>query len=66
MGVELYHTHQVIDDCATDIAVYVSDQTNWEKPILPGDGSCPDLEFVPEHFDHIGNFWQCLEQNNGI
>ena len=65
MSVEFHHQHQQIDDCASEVAVYVIDHGNWEKPILPGGDSCPALEFSPERFDHIGNFWTCGEQKNG-
>ena len=65
MSVELPHHHQQIDDCASEIAVYVSNHGNWDRPILPGGDSCPDMEFVPERFDHQGNAWTCKEQNHG-
>ena len=65
MAVKDHHHIHEIDSCALDIAAYVTDHDQWEKPILPGDGSCPELQFEPERFDYIGNFWQCIEQNNG-
>ena len=65
MLVELQHNHQQIDNCATEIAAYVGDHGNWEKPILPGGGSCLDLDFVPERFDHRGNLWTCQNQKYG-
>ena len=65
MQVAQYHNHQQIDSCALEIADYITDHTHWEKPILPGDGSCSDLQFEPEQFDHGGNFWKCIEQNTG-
>ena len=65
LSVELHHNHQQIQDCASEIAHYVQDHGNWERPILPGGGSCPDMVFEPERFDPQGNLWTCKEQSQG-
>ena len=65
MSIEIHHHHQEIDACALEIAEYVTDHGNWERPILPWGGSCPDLDFEPERFDHQGNNWLCIESNSG-
>ena len=60
--VEPYHSPDEIESCAQEIATYVADHNNWYRPILPGDGDCPEMEFVPERFDLLGTFWNCLNQ----
>ena len=62
LTITLHHNHQEVDACALEIAEYVGNHTNWYKPILPGEGGCSDMVFVPERFDHQGNFWQCLNE----
>ena len=65
MTLEIYHNHQTVDSCASEIAVYVVNHDNWPQPILPGEGDCPDMQFVPERFDHRGNFWKCGDSSYG-
>ncbi len=54
-----HHQLNHIESCALEIASYVGDHTHWTQPILPGDETCPEMMFVPERFDHNGNYWIC-------
>ena len=65
MFIQPHHHHKLIDDCASEIAVYAGDHGNWAKPILPGGGSCPEMVFEPERFDQLRNLWTCSEQIHG-
>ena len=49
----------VLLSCAADIAEYVGDHRNWQRPIIPGDEQCEQLEFQPERFDWVSNMWIC-------
>ena len=62
LDVELHHSSAEIDICAGEIAVYAGDHDNWYKPIVPQNGDCQEMEFVPEKFDLLGTFWNCLNQ----
>ena len=65
LALKLHHSHQQVDSCGEEIAMYVSNHDNWPHPILPGGGDCTDMEFDPGVFDHQGNFWQCFGQSDG-
>ena len=64
ISVQLDHTYQDIIDCTVEIAEYVVDHDNWQKPILPQEPGCSELEFVPERFDWQENFWLCSNQKH--
>ena len=62
LDVQTHHTPSDIDSCAQEIVVYAGDHGNWYRPIVPGDGDCREMEFVPEQFDLLGTYWNCLNQ----
>ncbi len=57
--VDYHHHHGDITSCSNEISAYVRDHFNWEQPILPGGGSCPDTQFDSAYFDSLGNRWTC-------
>ena len=62
LAVSPQHIYDEIDSCAQEIAAYLSDHENWPQPILPKDGDCEEMEFVPDHFDLFATNWNCLNQ----
>ena len=56
------NSYEEIDSCANEIAAYVVNHENWYQPIIPEDGDCEEMEFVPEHFDLVRTNWNCLNQ----
>ena len=65
LTVQMHHNHEKIDACANNIAVVVNNHDNWVKPIVPEEGDCLELEFIPEKFDQLRNLWQCLQVHEG-
>ena len=48
-----------VTSCSREIADYISDHDNWEKPIIPSEPGCSEMEFDPERFDFVFNKWVC-------
>ena len=62
LDVQPSHSHDEIDECAREIAEYAGNHDNWYKPIVPADGNCREMEFIPEEFHLLGTYWNCLNQ----
>ena len=62
LEVQPQHVYDEIESCAQEIAAYVVNHENWYQPIIPEDGDCEEMEFVPEQFDLFGTYWNCLNQ----
>ena len=58
-----HHTTGEVTSCAQEIVTYISNHDNWQKPILPQEPGCSQMEFEPERFDFEYNKWFC-DQNS--
>ena len=60
-----HHTTGDVTSCAQEIVMYITDHNNWQKPILPPELGCAEMEFQPERFDSVFNKWLCSQNFNG-
>ena len=57
------HTYQEVSACAQEVATYIGDHDNWQKPILPEENGCSAMNFEPERFDFQFYSWICREES---
>ena len=48
-----------IEECAADLAQYITAVYQWPDPILPGTTECTAMEQNPGPFTHDGSRWIC-------
>ena len=55
-----------IEECAADIAAYVTNNTNWPSPILAGSSECVSMVLEPQEpgFDVQGSQWLCPQSGS--
>ena len=62
MTVKGHHTVDQAETCATEIAGFLSNLSNWEQPFFPEVPDCVSLEVEPSYFNTSGTFWSCGDQ----
>ena len=48
-----------IEECAGDVAEYVSSERRWPDPILPGSADCEAMVLMEDRFRAISSQWIC-------
>ena len=62
MRVQGHHAVDQVEKCATEIAGFLNNLSNWDEPIFPDVPNCAKLEVVPPYFNTSGTFWYCGSQ----
>ena len=70
MVIQVYHVLRVlghhvpydVESCALEVADYLNDLTNWQRPIFPDVPDCSRLEIRPPFFNTSGTLWNCDSQ----
>jgi len=57
-----YHVVDEVQSCAEEVAEYLSDLSNWQRPIFPDEAGCSRLEVLPQYFNMSGTLWNCDRQ----
>ena len=52
-----------VEECAVEVAHYVSEGRNWPHPILPGSTDCPTMELAPAYFHTASSQWLCQTES---
>ena len=63
---EPHHSNSDIVSCIQEVEVFVGNHDNWNKPIIPGDDDCTQLDFQPEIFEPKLRNWVCSASGKGI
>ena len=53
-----------VENCAAEIADYLTDLANWPQPIFPDVAGCSLLMITPAYFEVYGTFWACYFQED--
>ena len=51
-----------VETCALEVAEYLNDHSNWQKPVFPDEAGCSRLQVFPKYFSASGMFWNCDNQ----